>query len=113
MVAHSYKSMAPHQRLHKTQYKALLPPCWNDPGHLRVWMHCDQCKQEFPKQNGEKFSMPSSWVCRCGKDLEWRHKGVPHVDATCRTCDEQMVAENMDVDEWCKQQRGEYYAYLR
>ena len=36
----------------------------------------------------------------CGfKDLQWNHKGVPHVDATCRTCHEQMVAENMDVDE--------------
>jgi hypothetical protein len=80
------------QQLDETQYKKLLPPCWSDPGHLAVWMHCDQCKVEFQKQNG-KGSIPSSWVCRCGKDMLWHHRGVPHVDDFCGTCREQMIAD--------------------
>lgn len=99
----------PFRKLNAREYKALFPPCWNDPEHIRVWMHCDQCEQAFGPKQRFCSRMPSSWVCRCGKDLEWRHKGWPHVDATCRTCNEQMVAENVDVGEWCKQQTDEYY----
>ena len=75
----------PHTKLEDFAYKALLPPCWHDPHHGLVWRRCNQCRAYFDPQVG----VPSKWICRCGiMDMEWRHREPPHVDTTCRACND-------------------------
>ena len=104
-----------HIRRTAAQYASLLPPCWQEPEHQHVWMFCAQCDAAFQKLDGPGNTglghiafLPSMWVCRCGlSDMQWRHQEPPHVDTFCRDCCDLMVADGIDLDEWCKRVRDE------
>ena len=74
----------PFRRLNAQEYKALFPPCWNDPEHIRVWMHCDQCEQAFGPKQRFCSRMPSSWsagvVRTCNGGTRDGHMWMPHAE---------------------------------
>ncbi len=102
---HAPMSQWPHHtRLSDSQYKSLLPSCWQDPKHWHgfEWVHCCQCREHFPSGG-----LPSEWVCRCGlNNMYWRHHEPPPVTEMCKACGSLMAAEGIDWNEWSKQVVG-------